>query len=239
MKRIPSTLAFAGIVALADALLVKARRSARTTATRAGETARVAEHYDRLSASYDPCMQVFDRLFVGAGRRWACSQAKGDTLEIAVGTGRNLSYYADGVRLTGVDISPAMLGIARQRAHELGVEVDLRTGDAQALAFPDASFDTVVSTLSMCTIPDYRQAVIEARRVLRPGGTFLLFEHVGSRNPVVRSIQQVLDPLSVRFAADHLLREPVTMLHSEGFTIDQLERGRLGVIERISARRAG
>jgi ubiquinone/menaquinone biosynthesis C-methylase UbiE len=239
MKRFGGILTLVGIVALAETLLVKARRATLTTANSANETARVAQHYDQLAASYDPAMRIFDRLFAGAGRRWACSQATGEVLEIAIGTGRNLPYYRAGARLTGIDISPAMLEIARQRAGALGMSVDLRTGDAQALDYPDASFDTVVSTLSMCTIPDERQAVREARRVLRSGGTFLLFEHVGSPNPIVRSIQQVLDPLSVRFAADHLLRDPAGILRAEGFVIDHLERGRLGIIERISARRVG
>lgn len=225
------------MLGLATALLVKARNSTRTT-DGTGETARVAEHYDRLSGSYDRGMRIVDRLFGEAGRRWACSRATGDVLEIAIGTGRNLSYYRDSVRLTGIDISPEMLGIARQRAGNLGMDVDLRTGDAQALDFPDESFDTVLSTLSMCTIPDERQAIKEAKRVLRPGGAFVLFEHVGSPNPVARAIQRLLDPLSVRFAADHLLREPAIILREEGFVIDHRKRGRLGVIEWISARRA-
>lgn len=239
MKRIASALVFIGMFGLAVALITRARRPVELTTTRAGETARVADHYDRLSGAYDPGMRVFDWLFAGAGRRWTCSQATGDVLEIAIGTGRNLPHYPAGVRLTGVDVSPKMLGIARQRADDIGMDVDLRAGDAQMLDFPDGSFDTVLSTLSMCTIPDERQAIREARRVLRPGGTFLLFEHVESPNPVVRSIQQLLDPLSVRFAADHLVRTPATILREEGFVIDHLERSRLGVIERISARRAG
>ncbi len=239
MKRIASIPMVAGIVALAGALLVRARQSTQTTATRVDETVRVSKYYDRLSASYDSGMRVFDRLFVGDGRRWACSQATGDVLEIAIGTGRNLPHYRDGVRLSGIDISPAMLDVARERARDLGLDANLRMGDAQALDFPDASFDTMVCTLAMCTIPDERQAIREARRVLRPDGAFVLFEHVGSPNPLVRAIQQVLNPLSVRFAADHLLREPATILREEGFVIDQLERGRFGVIKRISARRAG
>ena len=74
-----------------------------------------------------------------------------------------------------------MLDIARRRAGELGRPVELRLGDAQALEFEDATFDTVVCTLSLCTIPDDRAAVAEVRRVLRPGGRFVLLEHVRSR----------------------------------------------------------
>src|SRR5207248_7469346 len=76
-------------------------------------------------------------------------------------------------RLTwGVDLSPATLEIARARARELGRDLELRVGDAQALEFPDESFDTVVCTVSPCTIPNDRGAVAEVRLVLRPGGRF-------------------------------------------------------------------
>ena len=141
------------------------------------------------------------------------------------------------MRLTGVELSPAMLEIARARARELGREVDLLVGDAQALEFPDQSFDTVVCTLSLCTIPDDRAAVAEMRRVLRPGGRLLLLEHVRSPLLPVRLGQRLLDPLAVRFEADHLLREPLDPLRAEGFEVERLERSKLGIVERIAARK--
>ena len=144
-------------------------------------------------------------------------------LEIGIGTGRNLPHYRDEVRLTGVELSSAMLEIARTRARELGREVDLRVGDAQALEFPDDSFDTVVCTLSLCTIPDDRAAVAEVSRVLRAGGRFLLLEHVRSPNVPVRLVQRLLEPL------DHL--------HAEGFNVERLERLKLGIVERVAARK--
>ena len=79
---------------------------------------------------------------------------EGEVLEIAVGTGRNLPHYPDDVRLTGIDFVPAMLDVARRRAVELGRPVDSRLGDGQALELEDATFETVVCTLSLCTIPD-------------------------------------------------------------------------------------
>jgi len=158
-------------------------------------------------------------------------------LEIAVGTGRNLPHYPEDVRVTGIELSPAMLELARARARELGRDVDLRAGDAQALDFPDERFDTVVCTLSLCTIPDDRAAVGEARRVLRPGSGFLLLEHVRSPVLPVRVGQRLLDPLFVRFEADHLLREPLDHLRAEGFEIERLERSKLGIVERVAARK--
>jgi SAM-dependent methyltransferase len=78
----------------------------------------------------------------GDGRRWVCSRARGAVLELVVGTGRNLEHYPADVRVTGIELAPDMLDIARRRAAELDRDFDLRLGDAQALAFADDSFDT-------------------------------------------------------------------------------------------------
>jgi ubiquinone/menaquinone biosynthesis C-methylase UbiE len=201
------------------------------------ETERVLRLYEKEAPKYDRQMRFFEWLLFGSGREWVCSQAEGEVLEIAVGTGRNLPYYPDGVRLSGVELSPAMLEIARTRARELGREIDLRVGDAQALEFPDESFDSVVCTLSLCTIPDDRAAVAEVRRVLRPGGRFLLLEHVRSPLLPIRTAERLLEPLMLRFEADHLTREPLDNLRAEGFAIERLERSKLGIVERVAARK--
>jgi ubiquinone/menaquinone biosynthesis C-methylase UbiE len=160
-------------------------------------------------------------------------------LEVAVGTGRNFSFYPEGVQLTGIDLSPAMLEIARTKADELSLDADLRESDAQELPFPDASFDTVVCTLSLCNIPDDRRAIAEMKRVLRPGGRLLLLDHVRASSKVWLSVQRVLEPLSWRFACDHLLRRPLEHVMAEGFEVDQRERYKAGIVERLSARRPG
>jgi ubiquinone/menaquinone biosynthesis C-methylase UbiE len=129
-----------------------------------------------------------------------------------------------------------MLDIARRRAQELGREVYLRVGDAQGLDFPAGRFDTVVCTLSLCSIPDERAAVVEARRVLRPGGRFLLLEHVRSPSAPVRIVQRLLQPL-FGIQGESLLREPVEHLRTEGFELDRLERSKWGIVERVHARK--
>jgi len=206
-------------------------------ATASGETERVLRLYEKEAHKYDREMRFFEWLLFAGGREWVCSQAEGEVLEIAIGTGRNLPHYRDDVRLTGIELSPAMLEIARTRAGELGREVDLRVGDAQALEFADESFDTVVCTLSLCTIPDDRAAVAEVRRVLRPGGRFLLLEHVRSPLLPIRVAERLLEPLMLRFEADHLLREPLEHLRAEGFEVERLERSKLGIVERVTARK--
>jgi ubiquinone/menaquinone biosynthesis C-methylase UbiE len=182
-------------------------------------------------------MARFERLLFSGTREWACSKADGDVLEIAAGTARNLPFYPDGIRLTGVELSPEMADLGRRRASELGRQIDLRVGDAEALDFPDASFDTVVCTYGLCTIPGDRAAVGEAKRVLRPGGRILLAEHVRSPNATVRTIQRVIDPLAHRFGGDHLLREPLETLKAEGFEIEDVQRLKAGFVELVSARK--
>lgn len=201
------------------------------------EIERIQRLYDQGAGRFDQGMAWAERWIFTDGRQWVCSRARGDVLEIAVGTGLNLPFYAAGVRLTGVDVSAAMLAIAHQRAAELGRRVDLRLGDAQALEFPAASFDTVVCTLALCTIPDPAQAVAEAARVLRPGGQLALLEHVRSPALPVRVVEWILEPLAVRYVADHLLREPLADVEAAGLQVERLERARWGFVERLAARK--
>jgi ubiquinone/menaquinone biosynthesis C-methylase UbiE len=201
------------------------------------ETARVRAIQDKQAPGYDRQMGFFDRALFAGTREWACSQIDGRVLEVAVGTGRNMHLYPAGAQITGVELSPEMLALARERGRGLGVEVDLRLGDAQALEFANESFDTVLVTFAFCTIPNDRRAAEEAFRVLRPGGRLVAVEHVRSPVAAVRTIQRVIDPLSVRFGADHLTRDPLDYLPEIGFEIETVERSKWGIVERLRARR--
>ncbi len=203
----------------------------------ANRTEHVRRHYDRSAGSYDRIISWAEKALFGGGREWVCSRARGEVLEIAVGTGRNFPFYPRDVRLTGIELSPKMLDVAHRRARELGHEVDLRVGDAQNLPFPDTSFDTVVATLALCTIPDDRRAVAEAARVLRPGGRLLLLEHVRSPVLPVRMVQRVLEPLTLLLDHDHLLREPLRHVEDAGLVVERLERSKWGIVERLVARK--
>jgi len=199
-------------------------------------TAFAREHYDRVSGRYDRLIRVPERLLFGDGRPWAAGQAHGDVLEIAIGTGRNLPHYPADARLTGVDLSPGMLAIARRRADETMADVRaFRVADAQQLPFADASFDAVVATLAFCSIPDDTAAMTEAARVLRPGGTLILLEHVRSPVLVVRVAQRLLAPLAHRVEGDHLLRDPHRCVEAAGLQIALLERSKLGIVMRLTA----
>jgi SAM-dependent methyltransferase len=97
------------------------------------ESERVRLIWERLAPRYDRKVRGPERLLFEGGREWVCSRARGDVLEISIGTGRNLPFYGPDVRLTGIDVSAAMLGFARRRAEGLGRAADLRVDDAQAL----------------------------------------------------------------------------------------------------------
>lgn len=198
-------------------------------------TARVRRIYDKQAPHYDRIIAVAERLLFGGGRGWACRQAQGRVLEVGIGTGRNLSYYRPDVELTGIDLSPAMLERARNSAERLGRPVDLRVADAQRLPFPDASFDTVLATLTLCSIPDDVTAVSQMARVLRRGGRLVLLDHAASPIPAVRAVQRVLDPAFVWLAADHLLREPEVAVSAAGLVIDELTRSKGGIVTRLRA----
>jgi ubiquinone/menaquinone biosynthesis C-methylase UbiE/predicted ester cyclase len=202
-----------------------------------GETERIRRIFDKQAPRYDKSMSRFERLLFAGNREWVCARAEGEVLELAAGTARNLPFYSADVKLTGVELSPAMAELGRQRAEDLGRAIDMRVGDAEALDFPDESFDTVVCTYGLCTIPDDAAAIREAKRLLRPGGRILLAEHVRSPNPVVRAIQRILDPLAHRFGGDHLLREPLDHLAAEGFEIDEVQRLKAGYVELVAARK--
>jgi ubiquinone/menaquinone biosynthesis C-methylase UbiE len=193
--------------------------------------------WDKYAPRYDRDIGFFERVQFGGGRAWVCERAHGEVLDVAVGTGRNLPFYRESVRLSGIDFSPAMLDIARARAAELGREIDLREGDAQALPFPDASFDTVVCTLGLCGFPDERVAIAEMHRVLRPGGTLLLLDHVGSHHRLIHLGQRLLEKLTVRMLGDYQTRRPLPLVEQAGFVIQERQRLKAGMVERLAATR--
>ena len=130
---------------------------------------RVRHIYDKQATRYDA---VASRPWIEALRADLFKRARGDVLELGVGTGATFAHYPGGLdSLTGLDISEGMLAIARPKAADLPFPVNLRIADFQSLPFPDASFDTVACSLALCGIPDPARLFSEIRRVLRPGGT--------------------------------------------------------------------
>jgi len=210
-----------------------------TAKAQTGETptARQRRVWDKSAPSYDKQIAFFEKIQFGGGREWLGERAHGRVLEVAIGTGLNLPHYPADTTITGIELSPAMLAVARRRAADLGRDADLREGDAEHLPFDGASFDTVVCALSLCTIPDPPAAIGEMRRVLVPGGQLLLLDHVGSTWPPIYAGQWLLERLTIRAAGEHFTRRQLPIVQAAGFEIVETERLKAGTVERIFARK--
>ncbi|MFE9202462.1 class I SAM-dependent methyltransferase [Micromonospora sp. NPDC007230] len=208
-----------------------------TAKGKTGETpaAKQRRVWDRAAPSYDRQIVLLERIQFGGGREWLGARVRGRVLEVAIGTGRNLPHYPADATLTGIELSPAMLGIARQRAAHLGRSVDLQEGDAERLPFDDASFDTVVCALSLCAIPHPVKAIGEMKRVLVPGGRLLLLDHIGSTWPPVYAAQWLLERVTIRAAGEHFTRRQLPLVRAAGFEIVETERLKAGTVERVHA----
>ena len=208
-----------------------------STITKACETptAKQRRVWDKSAPSYDKQIAFFERVQFDGGREWLAERARGRVLEVAIGTARNLGYYADDIEITGVDLSPAMLDLARQHAADLGRTIELLEGDAAHLPVDDESFDTVVCALSLCTIPDPARAIVEMRRALVPGGSLLLLDHVGSTWPPLYAVQWLAERLTIRLAGEHFTRRQLPLVEAAGFQITESERLKAGTVERIHA----
>lgn len=200
--------------------------------------ARIRRTWAKRATSYDKSIGFFERKVFGTEHRaWACEQASGKTLEIAVGTGLNLPHYPSGLSLTAMDLSPEMLEIARTRAESLGLEVELTQGDAHYLDFPDDEFETILATYSLCNIPDPHRAVAEMKRVLRPGGKLILVDHIRSTVKPVLWLQKAIEFVTSRLEGEHMTRRPLRYVEAHGFEIIERQRTRAGILERLVARK--
>lgn len=204
----------------------------------ADQPARWQRYWDKKSRGYDREMGMWDRVLFGDSRQWACSRASGDTLEVAVGTGLNVPLYPGAARLTGIDLSEGMLEIARGRAKQAGREVELHQGNAHALPFEAGSFDTVVCTFGLCAIPDVGKAIDEMVRVLRPGGALILLDHIRSSSRIARVVQWLLELVTVPLGGEHFLRRPLNDVKARGLHIEQVQRFKLGLVERLVGRKS-
>ena len=128
-----------------------------------------------------------------------------------------------------------MLAKAEIRAQDIGREMDLQEADALNLPFDDSSFDTVVCTYAMCSISDEKRAIAEMKRILRPGGRLILVDHVRSTVTPLYWLQWIYEFVPSRTKGEHMTRRPALHVIAAGFEIEESDRLRAGVIERLVA----
>jgi demethylmenaquinone methyltransferase/2-methoxy-6-polyprenyl-1,4-benzoquinol methylase len=156
----------------------------------------------------------------GRWREEALSNLSGKVLEVGVGTGRNLKYYPANCSVIGIDNSTGMLEKARKKARGMK-NVTLYPMDAEHLEFPDNSFDYVVTTFVLCTIPDPVKALKEMRRILKPSGELIALEHVHSDYFSIDLIENLINPILFFLLGDHTTRNTVKNIEKAGFTIKE------------------
>jgi ubiquinone/menaquinone biosynthesis C-methylase UbiE len=197
--------------------------------------------FDRIAAPYDRGMAPLERLGLQEMRSRLLPHARGKVLEIGVGTGANLPFYPPSVCLSAIDESADMLAVAARRAANLGRRLHLSLGNVEHLAFPSEHFDTIVSSLVLCSVQDQSRALAELWRVLRkPGGRLLLLEHM---RPQVQPLAWLADLANAPWYAFngrcHLNRETERATIRAGFQVTQVESRLGGLVRLIVAQTPG
>lgn len=177
-----------------------------------------------FAALYDRLGATAERGWMGERRSRLLSGARGEVLEIGGGTGANLPHYHDAGRIVITEPDPFMREKLWPKLNQTDIPVEVSGADAQSLPFADGSFDVVVSTLVLCTVPDQRAALAEIRRVLRPGGRLLFMEHVRGPGGIARWQDRLLPLWRRLFAGCHPNRDTLASIEAASFEVRELER---------------
>lgn len=178
-----------------------------------------------FAAVYAPLAAAAEKAYLGDLRERVVADAEGTVIEIGAGTGLNLGHYRKADRVVLAEPSAPMRRRLRRAVEASGTPVTVVDAPAGELPYPDASFDTAVSTLVLCTVPDLPTTLAELRRVLKPGGELRFLEHVRAGDAGLVRWQERVDPLwSWVNVGCHVTRDIAASIVDAGFEIDEIER---------------
>ncbi len=193
-----------------------------------------------LQAKWNLVSRTYDFMTWGEERRFGAAKARlfakmrGRCFMVAAGTGNEFRYFPSRLTVTAVDISPGMIEKARRKAALYDGALDVRVMDVQTLEFPDATFDTVVTACTFCSVPDPLRGLRELYRCLKPGGQLLMFEHVRSRVGPIAIFQDLMTPISSRFGPA-MNRDTISNVLRAGFEVRREDNVYLDVVKAIEA----
>lgn len=200
-------------------------------------TEKIKKRYNRAAKIFDLTETMMEKGKMGQWRAMIWKEARGKVLEVGVGTGKNIQYYPDHVEVVAIDFSEKMLERAKKKAVKLGKTVDLRLMDAQQLEFSDETFDTVITTCVFCSVPDAIKGLKEIHRVCKKDGQIIMLEHVRSKNPILGTVMDVLNPIVVRIVGANINRNTVENLKRAGLTVDVEKDLMADIVKHIRCRR--
>lgn len=196
----------------------------------------VQELYDRIGASYDQWTLGLDLFALNSIRKKLLVNARGEVLEVAVGTGKNFAYYPHDCSIVGVDLSETMLREAERSAHRRGRRFTGKVVDARSMPYEDGRFDTVVCTLAACTFDDPVTVLRELRRVCNPRGRTLFLEHTRPSSALGARIAERATPLLASLVGCHPDRDALHNIRAAGFTTESIDRSLGGLAVSVVAR---
>lgn len=194
--------------------------------------------YSRVSRFYDFFEYPIERFLFKKMRTEAISFAKKKTLEVGVGTGKNLPYYKSEIDLTAIDFSSGMIRIAQHKyRNKMLKKLTFREMDVQDLSFDDNTFDTIISTFVFCTVPNPISGLKELRRVLKPSGKAIFLEHMKSNSKLINIPLFFMDLFTRIILGTSMLRETQENIQSTGFTIESVDNKAFDIVRIIIARK--